>query len=218
MAPDIQPPSAMPKMVDMITSPTSVPACCGMEVLAHDDGIHRHDAALEQAEQRRDDVERHEPVEEQVEEQRRRPAAIEPISSVASPPMRSATKPEAMRLMMPKPSMSESISAPRADAVAEVAAVGDDVHLRHGHGDAAGDAGEAQQREQHVGSEARASALAPAAAAPWLRVAAPAGAGAAQRERQHGGDADDADDDLVLRQPTLSIRCCTIGGQTAPPM
>ena len=28
--------------------------------------------------------------------------------------MRSATKPEAMRLMMPKPSISDSISAPRA--------------------------------------------------------------------------------------------------------
>ena len=29
MAPDIQPPSAMPTMVAMMTSPTSVPACCG---------------------------------------------------------------------------------------------------------------------------------------------------------------------------------------------
>ena len=47
-------------------------------------------------------------------------------------------------------SMSDSISAPRADAVAEVAAIGDEVHLRHRHGDAAGDAGDKQQDHQRV--------------------------------------------------------------------
>ena len=40
--------------------------------------------------------------------------ATEPISSVAMPPILSARKPEPIRLMMPKPSISDSISAPRA--------------------------------------------------------------------------------------------------------
>ncbi len=57
--------------------------------------------------------------------------------------MRSAMKPEPMRLTMPKPSISDSISAPRAHAVTEVAAIGDDMDLRHRHRDAAGDARDA---------------------------------------------------------------------------
>ena len=43
-----------------------------------------------------------------------KPCRLEPSSSVASPPILSAMKPEAMRLTMPKASISESISAPRA--------------------------------------------------------------------------------------------------------
>ena len=59
--------------------------------------------------------------------------------------------------MMPKPSIRESISAPRADAVAEIAAIGDDMHLRHRHRDAAGEAGDAEQRLQRVAARGRAA-------------------------------------------------------------
>jgi hypothetical protein len=38
----------------------------------------------------------------------------EPINSVAEPPIASETIPEPIREMMPRKSMSESISAPRA--------------------------------------------------------------------------------------------------------
>jgi hypothetical protein len=38
----------------------------------------------------------------------------EPMSSVAVPPMASATKPEPMRETMPRAIISDSISAPRA--------------------------------------------------------------------------------------------------------
>ena len=38
----------------------------------------------------------------------------EPISSVAEPPIASATKPEPMRETMPRAIISDSISAPRA--------------------------------------------------------------------------------------------------------
>src|SRR5690606_30665814 len=38
-------------------------------------------------------------------------------------------------------------------AIAEVATVGDDVHLRHGHGHAAGDASYNEQAEEHVGRD-----------------------------------------------------------------
>ena len=104
--------------------------------------------------------------------------------------MRSAMKPEAMRLMMPKPSISDSISAPRAGAVAEVGAIGDDVHLRHRHGDAAGDAGDAEQREQHVGRDAERRLASAAGMARFrLRVRRQLPA-QHQQQRQHGDEAD----------------------------
>jgi hypothetical protein len=59
--------------------------------------------------------------------------------------MRSQMAPETRRLTTPQASISDSIWAPRAPAVAEVAAVGHDVHLGHGHGHATGHAGHAQQ-------------------------------------------------------------------------
>ena len=62
-APDIQPPSAMPKSVAINTMPTRAPGFLRREVLADDDRVRRNDAALEQAEQRRDDVQRRQPVE-----------------------------------------------------------------------------------------------------------------------------------------------------------
>ena len=62
--------------------------------------------------------------------------------------MRSQIQPETSRLTMPQASISDSISRAARRAVAEVAAVGDDVHLRHRHRHAAGHAGHAQQRLQ----------------------------------------------------------------------
>ena len=103
----------MPNSVAMSTRPTRAPASAGGKVLAHDDRVGRHDAALEQAEQRRDHVERRQAVERQ-EQQQRTPCRTEPSSSVRRPPMRSQIQPEASRLTMPKPSISDSISAPRA--------------------------------------------------------------------------------------------------------
>ncbi len=38
-------------------------------------------------------------------------------------------------------------------AIAEIAAIGDDMHLRHRHGDAAGNAGDRKQHRQRVGRE-----------------------------------------------------------------
>ena len=59
--------------------------------------------------------------------------------------MRSAMKPEATRLTMPKPEHERQHLGSARDAVAEVAAIGDDVNLRHRHRDAAGDARHDQQ-------------------------------------------------------------------------
>ena len=42
------------------------------------------------------------------------PCSADPHSSVRTPPMRSHTRPETMRLTMPQASISDSISAPRA--------------------------------------------------------------------------------------------------------
>ena len=67
--PDIQPPSAMP---NRCTSARADPrASLGRrKVLADDDRVRRHDPALEQAEQRRDDVERDQRIERQEQRQR----------------------------------------------------------------------------------------------------------------------------------------------------
>src|ERR1700760_867416 len=90
--PPIQPPSAMPSTVEETVRPTRLAASrrgkgfakmmgwggavadparrlARREVFAHDDGVGGHDAALEQAEQRRDDVERDDRIGHQVEEQ-----------------------------------------------------------------------------------------------------------------------------------------------------
>jgi len=48
------------------------------------------------------------------EEQQRHACSIEPRRSVRSPPMWSQIQPDTSRLTIPRPSMSESISAPRA--------------------------------------------------------------------------------------------------------
>ena len=157
--PDIQPPSAMPNSVHISTVPTRAPGLGRREVLADDDRVGRHDAALEQAEQGRD--------RRTARPANRRagtaaapgPAAAEPRSSVRRPPMRSqiAARDEPADDAAGE-HQRQHLRAARG-AVAEVAAVGDDVHLRHRHRDAAGDAGDAEQRLRRVHATGRTAAV-----------------------------------------------------------
>ena len=87
-------------------------------------------------------------------------------------------------------------------AVAEVGAVGDDVDLRHRHRDAAGDAGDAEQRLRVVHAQAERRGSTPAA--PALERVAVAGRCSRrtrphqQREQRHRHDAEDAEADVGL--------------------
>ena len=123
------------------------------EVFAHDDGVGRHDAALEQAEQDRGEIERGEAVGDQVDDQRhalqgraqqQRGDAAHPVGDPARADAAHDAEAQHQR---------QHLRAAR-HAVAEVGAVGDDMDLRHRHGDAAGDAGHGQQRLQGVGRQA----------------------------------------------------------------
>ena len=66
------------------------------------------------------------------------------MSSVAEPPMASATKPEPMRETMPSSHHQRQHLGAARDAVSEIAAIGDEMDLRHRHRDAAGKAGNDQ--------------------------------------------------------------------------
>ena len=122
------------------------------KIFADDDGVTRHDAALEQTEQRRDHVERRETVEEQIEEQR---AALQhraeqqrahAADAVGNEPRRDAADDAEAE------HQRQHLGAARG-AVAEVAAIGHQMHLRHRHRHATGDAGDAQQHLQRRGRE-----------------------------------------------------------------
>ena len=133
------------------------------------------------------------------------PCSTEPSSSVRRPPMRSEIQPETSRLTTPMPEHQRQHLGAARRAEAEVAAVGDDVHLRHRHRHAAGHAGDAQQRLQR--SPARRpsgrgrSVGAAAAGAPRRGAPAPAAGGRRpqhQRQRQHGHQAEHAHADVGL--------------------
>ena len=187
----------MPSSVAISTRPQARAGFARRKIFAHDDGVARHDAALEQAEQRRDHIERDEAVEREVEQQRQRPAAPSRAAACAAPPMRSAMKPEPRRLTMPKPSISDSISAPRADAVAEIAAIGDDVHLRHRHRHAAGRRRRCTAAPAARGDRPRHRCAVPACAPRVVGVDDRRRAGAAPAtQRQHGHQAEHADADM----------------------
>ena len=87
-------------------------------------------------------------------------------------------------------------------AEAEVAAVGDDVHLRHRHRDAAGDAGDAQQQLRRVQRQAEGPRRRHRAARPGDACAAAATAGGRaphqQRQRGHRHAAEDAHAEVGL--------------------
>ena len=115
----------------------------GREELPDDDGVGRHDSALEQTEQRRHDVQRGESVEGQEEDERQRLQArshqqreppADPIADEARG--QAAHDAEAQH-------QRQHLRAPRR-AVPEIAAVRDDVDLRHRHRDAAAHAGDDQ--------------------------------------------------------------------------
>ncbi len=84
------------------------------------------------------------------------------------------------------------------DAVAEIAAIGDDMDLRHRHGGAAGEAGEDQQRQQDFRRDRRRARrnrrrLLRGGVVRHRRLAAQR-----QAERQHRRGAEDADPDIRL--------------------
>ena len=100
------------------------------------------------------------------------------------------------------------------DAVTEVGAVGDDMHLRHRHRDTAGDAGDREQRLQGVGLQAeRAARRRPRAGVRVLDRRGPP-------QHQASGIIVTMQKMptpiCVARQPSLAMKCCTIGGQMAP--
>ena len=104
--------------------------------------------------------------------------------------------------MMPKPSISESIWR-RARAIAEIATIRDDMDLRHGHGDAAGDAGDAEhhlQRRRERPRSAREARRGKACPAACHRRAPPHEPG----ERQHCQGAENADADM-RRPPAIDL-------------
>ena len=162
------------------------------EILAHDQRVTRHDAALRQAEQRGDDVERGQAVERQIQHQRQalqgraedqRADAADPVGDEAG--REPADDAEAEH-------QGQHLRAARR-AVAEVAAIGDHMHLRHRHRDAARDRGEHQHalqdrgRRRHAGDRGmrtvgRRCAMIDRRLAPHQ-----------QRDRHHRHDAEHAD-------------------------
>ena len=78
----------------------------------------------------------------------------DPISTVASPPMRSEIAPQICRLRNAVPSSTDSISAPDRPADAEIAAERDQMALRHRHRNAAQHRRGAHQREHRIGRPA----------------------------------------------------------------
>ena len=97
--------------------------------------------------------------------------------------MRSEIQPETSRLTMPAGQHQRQHLRAARGAEAEVAAVGDDVHLRHRHRHAAGDAGDAQQRlgRVHRRPNGRSVGVRGAGAAPRPRPAPAAGRAATAR-------------------------------------
>ena len=70
IAPDIQPPIAMPASVDDNTKPTRLPAFGWGITFAHNQRVGRHNTALDEAEHRGDDVEGGQPVGAEIGQQR----------------------------------------------------------------------------------------------------------------------------------------------------
>src|SRR2546430_1397247 len=135
-------------------TPVAGAGLAGLEVLAHDDGVGGDQAALEQTEQGRHDVQRGESVEGQEQHERdalqrraeqQRAQASDPVADPARGEPADDAEAEHDR---------QHLGAARG-AVAEVAAIGDDVDLRHGHGDTARQPGDREEREQGIRRQAQ---------------------------------------------------------------
>ena len=111
--PDIQPPSAMPNIVHMMTAPTRVPASpaakCSRTMIAYDGTIppwkRPNSAEITYSDTKPSNGRNSSSA---------MPCSIDPRTSVRNPPIRSQMAPEMRRLAIPKPSMIDNISAPRA--------------------------------------------------------------------------------------------------------
>ncbi len=113
-------------------------------------------------------------------------------------------KPEAMRLTMPNRQHDRQHFGAARHAVTEIAAIGDDMHLRHRHGDAAADAGDAEQHEQRYSATRQAAAR--GTRAPFSGHIEHHGALTEhQRQRQHRRNAEqtDADDSRAASLPSM---------------
>ena len=155
----------------------------GGKILAHDDGVARHDAALEQAEHRRDDVERNQSVIEEVEQQgdalQRRPQhqcrqTAEPVGDESR-----ADAPHD-----PERHHQRQHVGAAGDAVAEIAAIGDDVDLRHRHRNAAANRSQGQEDLQRPRRQAERRG----------RSLARRGSGIEERGRRAPAQSNDADE------------------------
>ena len=155
---------------------------------------------------------------ERQEEDERQRLQAEPSSSVRRPPIRSQIQPEARRLTMPKPSISDSICAPRAapwprsPQYATMWTCGIDIATQQLTPamtstvcSAAGDIPSGRDdRDADARGRGRRS-----------RSAATA-AGAASASGTMVATQNTAMPRYVRRQPALWMKCCTTGGQTVP--
>ena len=165
------------------------------EIFAHDDGVARHDATLEQAEQRRDHVKRNEPVEPEIEEQsgalqhrteQQRAHAADAVGDEARGNPADDAEAEHHR---------EHLGATR-DAVTEIAAIGDDMDLRHRHRYATGHAGDAQQHLQRHRRERRLGLTPRGCRAGGVAMMILDAPPQQEHQRQHGNKAEQADADM----------------------
>ncbi|MDR6155987.1 hypothetical protein QF021_004076 [Acidovorax delafieldii] len=129
----------------MITAPTRAPAFLRCKVLADDDGVGGHDAALKQPEHGRDDVQRHQPVKRQ---KQRQPHALQRRAQQQRAHAANAVADHARHQAADDAARQHQRQhlGPARRAKTQVSAIGHDVHLRHRHGDAAGHTRHTQQQ------------------------------------------------------------------------
>ena len=124
------------------------------QVLADDHGIHRHDAALEEPEQPGDHIERRLAVEKQIEQQRKGlHGRADDQHRRGADPVGECTGSEAADHA--KAEHQGDDLRTDGDAITKVAAIGDDMDLRHRNRHAAGKACNDKDGLQHVRLQAK---------------------------------------------------------------
>ncbi len=147
ISPDSQPPRAIPKNRGGEHEADAGSGFAGREMIAHDQGIARHDAALGQAEEGGDDVERGESIEGNVKQQSQAlQERADDEGSYATDAVGDETKHEAAHHAEAQHEGKHFSAA--GGTVTQVAAIGDDMDLGHGHGHATGKASEDEQALQ----------------------------------------------------------------------